>query len=1091
MITILHAGVVDRELLVWAERSIDTATTSNEGPSARGRGAARIELRAHPFAATLEQIEAALAALGGSFARVKPRRRTRAQPKRARPRRAPATTVIDARDVVRSVWLPTYGGAPAPSSPLLGELPATRAKPSLAPWTVEYGSFDADAAIELLSCVADQRTLASGIVVGTDLAFWARTLRFAGDLVARQRFVPSVAGSPAALRAVWQPVLGPDDQARLTQLVAQMPPAARAWSESELTAPACKRSAPARSLVESLLGAWVDQLVRSSIADAELASAPTRVATRLNAARFHSTHDHWLHALGTADGHLELSAADASALAQQVDAWRRPLAHADAAPYRLCLRLEEPGTHDTDEDEAPRRALNLRDGRDHRAAQAAWYVRFLVQPADDPSLLVPAEEVWKTRGRKLASLRRGDADVRTFVLAALGQAATLCPQIRASLDASAPAGHALDVAGAHAFLTERSLVLEEAGFRVLLPAWWTRRGTKQRVVVRAHVPSSKLRAESQLSLRRIVSFDWQVALQGETMTLKELEQLARLKAPLVQRRGQWIEINPEEIRAAIDFWKKHKTQKIELAGLVRLALGAEAPGVPLPFEGVTAEGAVGELLARLEGHRALTAQAMPTTFCGTLRPYQARGYAWLAFLRELGLGACLADDMGLGKTVQTLALLMREREQGERRPVLLVCPTSVVQNWQHEATRFAPELSVLVHHGVGRAKGASFRREASKHGLVVSSYGLLHRDLTHFEKVDWAGVVLDEAQNIKNASTQQSHAARKLSADYRIALTGTPVENHVGDLWSIMEFLNPGWLGTQTAFRKRFLLPIQSGRDPDAADRLRRITSPFVLRRLKSDRAIIADLPDKLESQVYCTLTREQASLYRAITREAEASLRQLDGMKRKGVILATLSKLKQVCNHPAQLLGDGSALAGRSGKLARLTEMLGEVLSVGDRALVFSQFSEMGGLLKRHLQEVTGQEVLFLHGGVTRSKRDQMIRRFQDKDGPQIFLLSLKAGGTGLNLTRANHVFHFDRWWNPAVENQATDRAFRIGQTRSVQVHKFVCAGTCEEAIAEMIERKQKVADRVVSNGESWLTELSNAELRKVFELRSSALGD
>jgi SNF2 family DNA or RNA helicase len=597
---------------------------------------------------------------------------------------------------------------------------------------------------------------------------------------------------------------------------------------------------------------------------------------------------------------------------------------------------------------------------------------------------------------------------------------------------------------------------------------------------------------SRLSLEEIVTFDWQVALGDEVLTLKELETLARLKSPLVNVRGQWVQVNADEIQAALDFWKHKGTGEGTLREVARMALGAgEAPG-GLSVSGVTAEGWVEEFLGRLEGRESFEELAAPGGFRGRLRPYQVRGYSWLAFLRRWGLGACLADDMGLGKTVQTLAAIQRDREAGEQRPVLLICPTSVVGNWMKEAERFTPDLPVLIHHGGQRTRGDAFRKKVKPHGLVLSSYALLHRDREVFGQVDWAGVVLDEAQNIKNPETKQAQAARALKADYRVALTGTPVENHVGDLWSILEFLNPGFLGTQTEFRRRYFVPIQAQQDTEAAGRLKRLTGPFVLRRLKTDKSIIADLPDKLEMKVFCNLTREQASLYAAVVAEADKAIEKSEGIQRKGMILGTLSKLKQVCNHPAQFLGDNSPIPGRSGKLARLTEMLDEVLQAGDRALVFTQFKDMGDLIQRHLQEEFGREVLFLHGGVPQKQRDRLVERFQnDPAGPRVFLLSLKAGGTGLNLTAARHVFHFDRWWNPAVENQATDRAFRIGQTRNVQVHKFLCVGTLEEKIDEMIERKQQVAERVVGAGEGWLTELSNEQLKDLFALRPEAIGE
>jgi SNF2 family DNA or RNA helicase len=416
----------------------------------------------------------------------------------------------------------------------------------------------------------------------------------------------------------------------------------------------------------------------------------------------------------------------------------------------------------------------------------------------------------------------------------------------------------------------------------------------------------------------------------------------------------------------------------------------------------------------------------------------------------------------------------------------------VITNWRKEAARFTPERPVMIHHGVSRTSGAQFEREASKHAIVISSYGLLRRDAERLQAVPWLGLVLDEAQNIKNPETRQARTARALRADYRVILTGTPVENNVGDLWSLMEFLNSGFLGTQTGFKRRFFVPIQARRDRAAAEDLKRLTTPFVLRRLKTDETIISDLPEKIETDVFCTLTEEQASLYVAVVMECEKALQSADGIGRRGMVLATLSKLKQVCNHPTQFLSDGSSIPGRSGKLTRLTEMLEEILQVGDRVLLFTQFAKMGKILQTHLQGAFGREALFLYGAVSKKQRDRMIERFQDEDdGPPIFILSLKAGGTGLNLTQANHVFHYDRWWNPAVENQATDRAFRIGQTQNVQVHKFVCLGTLEEKISEMIEHKRQVAEDVVGTGESWLTELSNEELREVFALREDAVGD
>ncbi len=601
-----------------------------------------------------------------------------------------------------------------------------------------------------------------------------------------------------------------------------------------------------------------------------------------------------------------------------------------------------------------------------------------------------------------------------------------------------------------------------------------------------------MKGRSGFFLDQILEFNWELALGGEKLSFEELQTLARMKAPLVKYRGQWVQMGPEEIQAALEFWKKKETGQATIREIIQLALGARKTFGNLPFEGLQAAGWVAELIKQLEGHTPFSELSPSRQFKGRLRPYQIKGFSWLAFLGQWGLGACLADDMGLGKTIQALALIQQNRQQGGEKPVLLICPMSVVNNWEKEAARFTPDLPILIHHGTTRTRGAAFKKLTQQQALVITSYALLHRDFEILKKVSWSGVILDEAQNIKNPETKQAKAARAIPADYRIALTGTPVENHVGDLWSIMEFLNPGFLGSPGEFRRNFFIPIQAEQNQEALERLKRLTSPFILRRLKTDKAIIRDLPKKMEMKVFCPLTKEQAGLYSAVVKESLEAIEASEGIGRKGAVLATLIKLKQVCNHPAQFLKDLSPIPGRSGKLARLTEMTEEILAIQEAALVFTQFTEMGAILKKHLEETFGQEVLFLHGAVPKKQRDRMVERFQSSGNrPGLFILSLKAGGTGLNLTRANHVFHFDRWWNPAVENQATDRVFRIGQTRNVQVHKFLCAGTLEEKIDRMIDAKQEMAGRVIGTGEAWLTELSTKDLRELFALRKEAIGE
>jgi SNF2 family DNA or RNA helicase len=595
-----------------------------------------------------------------------------------------------------------------------------------------------------------------------------------------------------------------------------------------------------------------------------------------------------------------------------------------------------------------------------------------------------------------------------------------------------------------------------------------------------------------VGLAAICDFEWALALGGERLTAAEFRALAALKTPLVRLRGQWIELRAGEVEEALRLLERDgSTGTMTAMEALRLSAGATGGPAGLPVLEVTAE--PGSWLAGvLNGDHTPEPVRLPPGFRAVLRPYQERGLSWLAFLDRLGLGACLADDMGLGKTVQLLALLAAERA-GDARPAatLLVCPMSVVGNWQREAERFAPDLRVHVHHGGGRLSGEAFAASVRDDDLVITTYGLAARDRDLLATVEWHRLALDEAQNIKNSDSQQHRAIRSIPARGRVALTGTPVENRLSELRSLMDFLNPGLLGTPRDFRTRFSIPIERFRDAESAQRLRRITGPFLLRRLKTDPAIVPDLPRKMEMKAFCNLTPEQASLYQAVVDDMLARVEESEGITRKGLVLATMLKLKQVCNHPAHLLQDRSSLAGRSGKLALLEEILDEVIAGGDRALVFTQFVELGGMLQPYLRERLGREIAFLHGGTSRKQRDAMVQRFQGGDGPPVFLLSLKAGGTGLNLTAANQVVHFDRWWNPAVEDQATDRAFRIGQKRNVQVRKLVCAGTVEERIDLMLERKKELAERVVGAGESWLTELSTADLREIVRLSTDAVAE
>jgi SNF2 family DNA or RNA helicase len=710
-------------------------------------------------------------------------------------------------------------------------------------------------------------------------------------------------------------------------------------------------------------------------------------------------------------------------------------------------------------------------------------------------LLVPAEIVWKERSGTLTFLKRKFENPQERLLADLGKATRLFPTIEESLKTARPVGLKLSTAQAYTFLRESAPLLEQSGFGVLVPPWWQKPSARLGAKLKVKSKADAQTGSGLLGLRSIVKYDWTIAIGDTELSTEEFENLVNLKVPLIKVRGQWVELRPEEVEAAIAFFqKKHSNGQMSLGDALRIGLGQEASELGLPVLDIEGDGWIKELLDRLTGNSKIAPIKPPSNFHGKLRPYQLKGVSWLAFLKQFGFGACLADDMGLGKTIELITLLLHDRDKQIKMPgpALLICPMSIVGNWHKELQRFAPSLNVMVHHGHERLSGEAFEQEAKRHDIVITTYSLALRDKEHLSHLEWEYVVVDEAQNIKNDAAKQTQAIKKLNAGHKIALTGTPVENRLSELWSIMEFLNPGYLGSGTDFRKNFAIPIERYRDSNRSEALKRLIQPFVLRRLKTDKTIIADLPDKMEMKVFCNLTQEQASLYEAVVQEMLAKIEESEGIERKGLVLSTLLKLKQVCNHPAHFVADGSALPGRSGKLARLEEMLEEALEEGDKALIFTQFAEMGTLLRQHLQETLGREVLFLHGGTPKKQRDIMVQRFQeDRRGAPLFILSLKAGGVGLNLTAANHVFHFDRWWNPAVENQATDRAFRIGQKKNVQVHKFVCIGTLEERIDQMIEQKKELAESIVGSGENWLTEMSTAQLKELFALSREAVGE
>ncbi|MFC4944553.1 SNF2-related protein [Pseudonocardia sp. GCM10023141] len=965
--------------------------------------------------------------------------------------------------------LPSRPGGPVASPELVRagtRTPSVRgAEPVLKPWSVPALAVD-------VSELDDPATEAR---YGTSVTFLRALAELGHDLAARGRVLPTLVQEGTSAFARWRPVVRGLDAVTLDALVTALPPVARA----EQGGPRDLAGADPRTLIDDALAVITDAAVRDRLARATppVELVPPR---RGKAPATLPVTEAWLTALQRPDARIEAAPRQLATLAEALTEWDE-IGAAPTGEGRASFRLSEVRTLHDPSDPAD-------DLEDQTGDGTKWVLEFFLQSTADPSLLVPADQVWDGRAERLV------AQPQELLLAELGRAALVLPPLAAALRQARPSVFDLDAAGAAGFLTSGAPLLVEAGFGVQLPAGWDGSRRVGLALSTRSTPADRVLTRGGLGREELADFRWSVAVGDEELSEEELEELVAAKAPLVRLRGKWVTVDAERLRRGLEFLRRAQRRPAPTAAEV-LALAQRHPDdwaadgdVPLPVTSVTAQGWVGDLLAGRAEQSIITPVPTPPGFQAQLRPYQQRGLSWLAFLSALGLGACLADDMGLGKTVQLLALEAHERSAGEQGPTLLLCPMSLVGTWQREAARFAPSLRVHAHHGPGRLHGEELTAAVLASDIVVTTYATASRDADEFAVVAWRRLVLDEAQAIKNSRSFHAQAVRRFDAEHRVALTGTPVENRLSELWSVMDVLNPGLLGTAERFRARFAIPVERHGDQTAAGLLRRTTQPYLLRRLKTDPTIIDDLPEKIEINQHYRLTAEQASLYRTVVDDMMEKIEDSQGIQRRGNVLAAMAKLKQVCNHPAQLLHDGSAVGRRSGKVIRLEEILTEILDEGDRVLCFTQFTEFGHMLVPHLSARFDQEIAYLHGGTPKKRRDEMVARFQAGEGPAVMLLSLKAGGTGLTLTAANHVIHLDRWWNPAVENQATDRAFRIGQRRNVQVRKFVCPGTVEERIDAMITKKKALSGMVVGDGEGWLTELSTASLREVFALDAEA---
>ncbi|WP_390586128.1 DEAD/DEAH box helicase [Paenibacillus illinoisensis] len=958
---------------------------------------------------------------------------------------------------------------------------------------------------------------AAGLQAGEEIRYWIKAAQFTQELLLRGEIAPSAefAAKTGARRrtgqetltGVWRPRLSQEaDVERFRELAEAMPPiglsAPGAYASSE---PESREEAGAAVLF-SFMSGMIHAVVTGELEGMDSDLSRYRTPFRRGAS---PAAELWWNSLismfrpVTVQGPTEEMAELIETLREAGGTGMPVIGSEETAPaegeLKLVLRLEPPlGEHET-----------------------LWGITFWVDSAQEAGLRLPARTIWAHPDRDLDRGKVRYVSAAEQLLMALGQASELAPELEIALLQPRPEGIKLEQQSFFEFLTHAVPRLQKAGITVLMPSRWSRAG-RRRAGLRLQMLNRGTErapgAPNALGMEQLVAFKAEPMLDGKPVTAEELAALAEASVPYVMFRGEWIEVDTKEIRQVLRYMKKEEEQYMPLSEWLHLAAeeGEDAAWKGLSVFGAESEGLLSFLL---DGQvlRSIEPRQVPAELHGELRPYQERGYQWLSAMRELGFGVCLADDMGLGKTVQVITCLLDLKheeqqaaaeeasenemygsgdpsESGEivpaeavNLPALIVCPTSLLGNWQRELKRFAPNLSLYIHHGGQRLHGTAFQAEAQAHDIVLTTYHLAGRDGPDLASLHWSTVVLDEAQYIKNYRTKQAQSVMRLSAPHRIAMTGTPVENRLSELWSIFQFLNPGYLGTASSFRQRYTGMGTSEENSTSLRELHRLVSPFMLRRLKSDPDIRKDLPEKLELKSYCSLTPEQTILYQRVVDDLMGGLDGRNGIARKGIVLSSLTKLKQICDHP--VLADSSrkdhAKVEASGKMERLLELVDAIRDNGESALIFTQYVAMGELLVSRLTQRYEEEPYFLHGGVSKAQRDEMVETFQKGEGPSLFVLSLRAGGVGLNLTRASHVIHYDRWWNPAVENQATDRVFRIGQNRNVQVHKLICQGTLEERIDELIESKKALSEQVVGSGENWLTEMSDDELRGLISLQ------
>jgi hypothetical protein len=856
---------------------------------------------------------------------------------------------------------------------------------------------------------------------------WAAAAAAGVGLVARGRLLPTVGSGGMD---VWRTgPLDPSDLSWLHELAAAFPPVAHALAVPD-SRPMRLRSP--ESLVRELWDAIADTIARSPAAPRTTASAA-------------------------------FAATEPTDVSDLTD-WLADTTDGLAAGARLGLRIEPVLADEQADDEAEKQTDTA------ETAGPGFQLVLQLRSTADPSLIVDAAALWSQPETVLA---RFGPQAETDLLLALRRGASVWPPLAQVLAQASPSAIDLDDGALISLLGQAAEDLAGAGIEVLWPASLLDDGLTLRAAV---TPTPEKLTEAGFGLGSLLEFHWQLTLDGALLDADEITALAEAKRPLIRLRGRWVLLDP----ALLDRLRRPPRTRMRTTEALGALLAGEAE-IDGETVKVTDEGPLADLAARIAGLAAAPGPVeLPSGLAATLRPYQERGLAWLAGMCESGLGGCLADDMGLGKTIQIIALHLHRREL-KAGPTLVVCPASLLGTWEREIRRFAPEIPVRRFHGGGRHLA-----ELATDEIVLVTYGVVLRDSARLAEIDWGLVVADEAQHAKNPLSRTARELRSLPAPARVALTGTPVENRLSELWSILDWTTPGLLGHLETFTSRVAVPIERYRDADTTKRFTALIRPFLLRRRKTDPGIAPELPRKTETDQFVPLTAEQVTLYEAMVRETMQAIAVAAGIERAGLVFKLLTGLKQICNHPAQYLKQSGPLTGRSGKLAAFDELTDLILDSGESMLVFTQYTQMGTLLQQHL-DARGIPSLFLHGSVPVRRREEMVTEFQAGNVP-VFLLSLKAGGTGLTLTRATHVLHYDRWWNPAVEDQATDRAYRIGQDRPVQVHRLIAEGTLEDRIAALLEKKRDLADAVIGSGERWIAELSDDELAELVSLRAAS---